>query len=57
MFVDTLNMASIRKKIRHLDRQDANESQRLWNDVTTALKNRNEEAATDAKHIVCNGGR
>ncbi len=53
MFVDTLNMAAIRKKIRHLDRQEPNESRRLWADVTKALQNKDEEAATDAKHIVC----
>ena len=48
-------MPSIRKKIRHLDKQDPNESRRLWNDVTIALKNGDVEAATDAKHIVSNG--
>ena len=52
--MDTLNMPSIRKKIRHLDKQDPNESQRLWNDVTVALKDSDVEAATDAKHKVIN---
>lgn len=45
-------MPTIRKKIRHIDNQDSNESQRLWRDVTAALKDKNEQAATDAKHVV-----
>lgn len=50
VFVDTLHMPTIRKKLRNIDRQEPNESKRQWRDVTIALQNQDEQAATDAKH-------
>ena len=47
-------MPAIRKKIRNIDKQDADESQRMWQDVTIALKNKDEQTATEAKHAVNN---
>ena len=45
-------MPTIRKKLRNIDRQEPNESKRQWRDVTIALQNQDEQAATDAKHKV-----
>ena len=45
-------MPTIRKKLRKVDRQEPNESKRQWREVTIALQNQDEQAATDAKHKV-----
>lgn len=52
MFVDTLNMPTIRKKILKLEKQDPGESMRRWQCVTKSLMDGDVEAATEAKHEV-----
>jgi hypothetical protein len=50
VFVDTVNVPVITKKFKKLERQEANESKRLWKKVTEALRKEDIDAATDAKH-------
>ena len=50
--MDTLNTPTYRKKLKRLSAQDPKESRRRWQYVTEALRNKNVEAATDAKHAV-----
>ena len=52
VFVDTLTLPTIRKKKKKLDAQESEESQVIWRDVTSALRNRDIQAATAAKHAV-----
>ena len=54
MFLDTVNTPTIPKKLRRLSAQDPGESRRRWHLVTEALKKRDMEAASDAKHMVGN---
>ena len=48
-FVDTKNMAIVKKLVKHLDQQDPFESRRLWKDVTRNLKNKDVDTATEHK--------
>ena len=57
VFVDTLTLPTIRKKKKKLDAQESEESQVIWRDVTSALRNRDIQAATAAKHAVENQQR
>ena len=50
--MDTLNTPTYRKKLKRLTEQDPGESRRRWQHVTAALKVRDVEAATEAKHTV-----
>lgn len=50
--MDTVNTPTYRKKLRRLSAQDPCESRKRWKDVTTALRRRDVEKATDAKHAV-----
>ena len=52
MFIDTLNLPSIRKKVLKLEKQDPGDSMKRWKDVTKALIDGDVEAATEAKHLV-----
>ncbi|KAL5487404.1 hypothetical protein EMCRGX_G019998 [Ephydatia muelleri] len=52
VFVDTLTLPTIRKKKKKLDAQSDEESQVIWRGVTSALHNRDIQAATAAKHAV-----
>lgn len=52
MFLDTLNTPTYRKKLRRLSSQDPGDSRRRWEHVTRALRKKDVEAATDAKHAV-----
>lgn len=52
MFVDTLNLPTIRKKKKKLSAQNSEESQVIWKEVTEALRNKDIQAATAAKHAV-----
>jgi len=52
--MDTVNTPTIPKKLRRLSAQDPGESRRRWHLVTEALKKRDMEAASDAKHLVRN---
>ncbi|XP_030644889.1 oxysterol-binding protein-related protein 10 [Chanos chanos] len=48
--IDTVKLPVIKKKIRPIEKQGRTESRRLWQHVTTALKEGNMEAATEHKH-------
>ncbi|XP_076158294.1 oxysterol-binding protein-related protein 10 [Alosa pseudoharengus] len=48
--IDTAKLPVIRKRLRPVDRQGRTESRRLWQHVTTALKEGNIDAATEHKH-------
>ncbi|XP_069498308.1 oxysterol-binding protein-related protein 9 isoform X3 [Ambystoma mexicanum] len=50
VFIDTKQMPMIKKKVRKLEDQEEYESRRLWKDVTSNLKMRDIDAATEAKH-------
>ena len=50
--MDTINTPTYRKKLQRLSSQLPSESRKKWKDVTTALRQRDVEAATDAKHAV-----
>ncbi|XP_036376924.1 oxysterol-binding protein-related protein 9 isoform X2 [Megalops cyprinoides] len=50
LFIDTKKMGIIKKKVRKLEDQLEYESRRLWKDVTTNLKLKDIDAATEAKH-------
>lgn len=50
--MDTLNTPTYRKKLQRLSSQDPAESRKKWRDVTLALRQKDVEAATDAKHAV-----
>ena len=50
--MDTINTPTIRKKLRKLSAQDPGESRRRWQHVTEALRKKDVEAATEAKHAV-----
>ncbi|XP_040039924.1 oxysterol-binding protein-related protein 9 isoform X2 [Gasterosteus aculeatus] len=50
VFIDTRRIGIIKKKVRKLEDQLDYESRRLWRDVTLNLKQRDIDAATDAKH-------
>lgn len=50
--MDTLNTPTYRKKLQRLSSQESTESRKKWKDVTAALKRKDVEAATDAKHAV-----
>ncbi|XP_075472437.1 oxysterol-binding protein-related protein 9 isoform X4 [Ascaphus truei] len=50
VFIDTKQMATVKKKVRKLEDQEEYESRRLWRDVTCNLKIKDIDAATDAKH-------
>ena len=50
--MDTLNLPTIRKKKKRLAAQNSEESQVIWKDVTEALRNKDIQAATAAKHTV-----
>lgn len=49
VFVDTRTIPIIKKRVKPLVEQEDYESRKLWKDVTTALRLRNVEAATEAK--------
>ncbi|OZJ03555.1 hypothetical protein BZG36_03088 [Bifiguratus adelaidae] len=51
-FFNALKAKIIPKACLPLEKQDWNESRRLWNDVTTALKANNIDAATAAKSAI-----
>ncbi|XP_063042082.1 oxysterol-binding protein-related protein 10-like isoform X2 [Engraulis encrasicolus] len=48
--IDTNKLPVIRKRLRPIERQGRTESRRLWQHVTTALKEGNIDMATDEKH-------
>ena len=50
--IDTLNMPTIKKKVRKLEAQGDTESRRLWRHLTKALHSNDLEAATASKHEV-----
>ncbi|XP_064189368.1 oxysterol-binding protein-related protein 9 isoform X5 [Anguilla rostrata] len=50
LFIDTKKLGIVKKRVRKLEDQLDYESRRLWKDVTTNLKLRDIDAATDAKH-------
>uniref|UniRef100_A0A8D0D0L0 Oxysterol-binding protein n=1 Tax=Sander lucioperca TaxID=283035 RepID=A0A8D0D0L0_SANLU len=50
VFIDTKRIGIIKKKVRKLEDQLDYESRRLWRDVTLNLKQRDIDAATEAKH-------
>ncbi|XP_054458483.1 oxysterol-binding protein-related protein 9 isoform X1 [Anoplopoma fimbria] len=50
VFIDTRRIGIIKKKVRKLEDQLDYESRRLWRDVTLNLKQKDIDAATDAKH-------
>ncbi|XP_032382177.1 oxysterol-binding protein-related protein 9 isoform X3 [Etheostoma spectabile] len=50
VFIDTRRIGIIKKKVRKLEDQLDYESRRLWRDVTLNLKQRDIDAATEAKH-------
>uniref|UniRef100_A0A8C0YPR7 Oxysterol-binding protein n=2 Tax=Cyprinus carpio TaxID=7962 RepID=A0A8C0YPR7_CYPCA len=50
LFVDTKKTAIVKKKVRKLEDQLEYESRSLWKDVTTNLKLKDIDAATEAKH-------
>ncbi|KAL2080601.1 hypothetical protein ACEWY4_024394 [Coilia grayii] len=50
--IDTAKLPVIRKRLRPIERQGRTESRRLWQHVTTALKEGNIDAATEHKHCL-----
>uniref|UniRef100_A0A8C1SM67 Oxysterol-binding protein n=1 Tax=Cyprinus carpio TaxID=7962 RepID=A0A8C1SM67_CYPCA len=50
LFIDTKKTAIVKKKVRKLEDQLEYESRSLWKDVTTNLKLKDIDAATEAKH-------
>ncbi|XP_026098681.1 oxysterol-binding protein-related protein 9-like isoform X1 [Carassius auratus] len=50
LFIDTKKTGIVKKKVRKLEDQLEYESRSLWKDVTTNLKLRDIDAATEAKH-------
>ena len=50
--MDTLNTPTYKKKLHRLSAQDPGESRSRWQHVTKALREKDIEAATDAKHAV-----
>ncbi|KFM73754.1 Oxysterol-binding protein-related protein 9, partial [Stegodyphus mimosarum] len=52
IFVDTRTIPIIKKRVKPLVEQEEYESRKLWKDVTTALRLRNVEAATEAKFLL-----
>lgn len=50
--MDTLNTPTYKKKLHRLSAQDPGESRHKWQHVTKALREKDVEAATDAKHAV-----
>ncbi len=52
VFMDTINTPTYKKKLRRLSSQDPGESRKRWQHVTKALRERDVDAATDAKHAV-----
>ncbi len=52
IFMDTLNTPTYLKKLKRLSSQGPDESRKKWQAVTKALKERDVDAATDAKHAV-----
>ncbi|GBL93937.1 Oxysterol-binding protein-related protein 9 [Araneus ventricosus] len=52
VFVDTKSIPIIKKRVKPLVEQEEYESRNLWKDVTTALRLRNVEAATEAKFML-----
>ncbi|GFT90384.1 oxysterol-binding protein-related protein 9 [Nephila pilipes] len=52
VFVDTRTLPIIKKRVKPLVEQENYESRKLWKDVTTALRLRNVEAATEAKFLL-----
>ncbi|GIX97682.1 oxysterol-binding protein-related protein 9 [Caerostris darwini] len=52
VFVDTRTIPIIKKRVKPLVEQEEYESRKLWKDVTTALRIRNVEAATEAKYML-----
>ena len=55
VFVDTLTTPTIRKKFKKIEKQELNESKRMWMKLTEALRNEDINSATDAKHEVIMG--
>lgn len=49
VFVDTKSIPIIKKRVKPLVEQELYESRKLWRNVTTALRLRNVEVATEAK--------
>jgi hypothetical protein len=49
LLFDATNAKHTPPKVRPLEEQDERESQRLWRDVTEAVKQRDQEVATEAK--------
>ena len=52
IIIDTLNMPTIKKKVRKLEAQGEAESRYLWQNLTVALHNNDLESATASKHEV-----
>ena len=52
VFVDTVHLPQLRRKIQKLSAQDPGESKRRWIKVTEALAKGDEQEAADAKHEV-----
>lgn len=52
IFLDTLNLQTVMKKIKKVDAMEKHESRYVWKDLTTALRAEDLERATDAKHAV-----
>ncbi|CAL1270877.1 unnamed protein product [Larinioides sclopetarius] len=52
VFVDTKSIPIIKKRVKPLVEQEEYESRKLWKDVTTALRLRNVEAATESKFVL-----
>uniref|UniRef100_A0A673MK45 Oxysterol-binding protein n=1 Tax=Sinocyclocheilus rhinocerous TaxID=307959 RepID=A0A673MK45_9TELE len=50
LFIDTKKIGIVKKKVRKLEDQLEYESRSLWKDVTTNLKLKDIDAATEAKH-------
>lgn len=50
--MDTLNTPTYRKKLQRLSAQDSGESRNKWQRVTKALREKDVDTATDAKHEV-----
>uniref|UniRef100_A0A671QMY9 Oxysterol-binding protein n=1 Tax=Sinocyclocheilus anshuiensis TaxID=1608454 RepID=A0A671QMY9_9TELE len=50
LFIDTKKTGIVKKKVRKLEDQLEYESRSLWKDVTTNLKLKDIDAATEAKH-------
>lgn len=49
MLFDATNAKHTPPKVRPLEEQDERESQRLWHEVTEAVKRKDQDVATDAK--------